>query len=398
MTLITLPQVYAVEDTGLCPSVYVRNTRSKGGPYHDEYRKCDISGLLDQFRRHPDLARILNHVLWSGMEFFGERKKEHEDAWTDPASQANRKSVQFERNGDDAEHTRGQLISYALAMFTSQYRTFVWSFLLLEHEARLMRWDHAGVIVSERFRWRVQDSPLAEFLWRFGHSSSKDRGHDTTVWTPSAEEIAVARKAFSKCKVVKISPEEPLHKVFVYDEKTKQRHPYIVSSPRCYSRSLTGSAPSGYIGSDLSSPDTLVYLKDSWRINMPGIPSEGSVYTLLHLKKVPHIAKALYFGDVVYIPDYDDFPQNYNAKELDEAQVIEDVGDEQFQETLTQNFVHYDWACKTANVTSHIHSRLVLDTIGRPITTYQILKELFIALCDAAEGTFNYVSHAPSNR
>ncbi|KAI0318709.1 hypothetical protein OF83DRAFT_920034 [Amylostereum chailletii] len=385
---ITEPEdsvVYAIEVAGLCPSIYVRNTRSRGGPYHDEYRKCDISGLLEQFRRQPDLARVLNHILWAGMEFFAERKNDDEDGWKDPASKTNRKSVQFEHQGDKAEHTRGQLISYALAMFTSQYRTFVWSILFLEHEARLMRWDRAGVIVSERFQWRVRDSPLAEFLWRFEHSSSKDQGHDTTVWTPSAKEVDVARKAFSKCKVVKIPPDDPLHKMFVYDEATKQRHAFIVSSPRCYSRSLTGRGTSGYIASSVSSPDTLVYLKDSWRINKPEIPSEGRVYALLKSKNVPHIANALYSGDVVYIPDYDDFPQNYNPEDLDAAQFIEDMGDVQLQETLTQEFAGYDWACETKALNPHRHSRLVLDKIGRPITTYKVSRELFTVLRDVAE-------------
>ena len=69
--------------------------------------------------------------------------------------------------GDRTRQTLGQVVSYTAAHFVAQFRTHVFSILLYRESARLMRWDRAGVIVSEHIR--LDKSELTQFF--FGDSA-----------------------------------------------------------------------------------------------------------------------------------------------------------------------------------------------------------------------------------
>ena len=64
----------------------------------------------------------------------------------------------FMRDSDRARQTLGQVACYATAHLAAQFRTHTFSILLFRETARLMRWDRAGVIVTERIRWITQRS------------------------------------------------------------------------------------------------------------------------------------------------------------------------------------------------------------------------------------------------
>ena len=72
--------------------------------------------------------------------------------------------------------TLGQLTSYTSAHLAAQFRTHVFSVLLFSKSARLMRWDRAGVIVSDRIP--LDSSVLTQFFWRFSNADAMKRGHD----------------------------------------------------------------------------------------------------------------------------------------------------------------------------------------------------------------------------
>ena len=72
--------------------------------------------------------------------------------------------------------TLGQMTRYATAHLAAQFHTHAFSVLVFPKWARLMRWDRAGVVVSERIS--LNQSHLAEFFWRFNHADAEDRGHD----------------------------------------------------------------------------------------------------------------------------------------------------------------------------------------------------------------------------
>ncbi|KAI0031605.1 hypothetical protein K488DRAFT_36330, partial [Vararia minispora EC-137] len=73
--------------------------------------------------------------------------------------------------------TLGQIATYAMNQSWAQPRTHIFSILRFPREARLLRWDHSGVIVSERFAWGDGEE-LSDFLWRYVNLTPAQRGHD----------------------------------------------------------------------------------------------------------------------------------------------------------------------------------------------------------------------------
>ncbi|KAF9472691.1 hypothetical protein BDN70DRAFT_900340 [Pholiota conissans] len=55
--------------------------------------------------------------------------------------------------------------------------------------AHFLRWDRAGVIISESFNYKEEPDILFDCLWRFEHMSHEQRGGDTSVeWATKGEE------------------------------------------------------------------------------------------------------------------------------------------------------------------------------------------------------------------
>jgi hypothetical protein len=82
-------------------------------------------------------------------------------------------------DSDRSRQTLGQVTSYATAHLAAQFCTHVFSILLFSQSVRLMRWDRAGLIVSERIS--LDNPALTQFFWRFNNAKAKDRRHDPTV-------------------------------------------------------------------------------------------------------------------------------------------------------------------------------------------------------------------------
>ncbi|KAA1475201.1 hypothetical protein DENSPDRAFT_805374 [Dentipellis sp. KUC8613] len=93
----------------------------------------------------------------------------------------NGSSFPFEGCTEGSKDVRGQITSYAAAMLDLQFRTFVFSVLIMGEHARLIRWDRSGAIVTRSFDYCEDPEPLAQFLWRFNFLSPAQRGHDESV-------------------------------------------------------------------------------------------------------------------------------------------------------------------------------------------------------------------------
>ncbi|KAI0314641.1 hypothetical protein OF83DRAFT_1285421 [Amylostereum chailletii] len=204
-----------------------------------------------------------------------------------------------------------------------------------------------------------------------------------SVVEPSSLEITQAREIFETCETVKIPPEDPLLKFFVFDDKTQTRHSFIASSAQVYSRSVVGRSTFGYVAADLLR-HKVVYLKDCWRVNLPDIPKEGSVYRRLNEAKINHIPTLLCSGDVLKDMEDDDF--SLDAEDAEGSQE-EGFGDgESYQDTRTQDYASADWYYGAGNmVLPHRHYRLVLDIVGRSLSTFKCTKELCVVLKDTIE-------------
>ncbi|TFY59278.1 hypothetical protein EVG20_g7847, partial [Dentipellis fragilis] len=222
---------------------------------------------------------------WTNIQLFIERKPHLSDPFHDPAPGADRKEHRFVKDSDDATESRGQMISYASAQMTMQFRQFCFSISIIKgDEARLMRWDRGGAIVSERFNFVKDPAPLLEFLWRFNHLSPEQRGMDPSVSPATAEEVAMAVEA-------KIAAEgDPVHKMHIKNDADKVDHYYLVSRPTAYSIGVCGRSTRGYIAMDMETKGR-VWLKDSWRIDTPEMPKEFKIYEKLREKNVSNVPK-----------------------------------------------------------------------------------------------------------
>ncbi|KAI0315902.1 kinase-like domain-containing protein, partial [Amylostereum chailletii] len=146
-----------------------------------------------------------------------------------------------------------------------------------------------------------------------------------------------------------------MQKFHVRDEVTGAERAYVAGVPTRFSPNVVSKGTHGYLAADLDD-GSLVWIKDSWRLNKSYVRKEADVYRLLMEAEVPHVASMVCGGDV------------------------------DAQETQSQNFVKAPWACETDEVRqSKIHHRVVLSTIGRPLKKFTSTRELTTATRDAIE-------------
>ena len=86
----------------------------------------------------------------------------------------------------------GQIIAYAAMLLGAQYRTHIFSVLIIKDYARLIRWDRGGAVVTEPVNYETE-SYLLDFLIRYDNASKEIRGHDPTVGLPTDDEERKAR-------------------------------------------------------------------------------------------------------------------------------------------------------------------------------------------------------------
>ncbi|KAI0310403.1 hypothetical protein OF83DRAFT_1178581 [Amylostereum chailletii] len=281
-----------------------------------------------------------------------------DDPFLDPEldDERPRSKVPFQRGSRKRVMNRRQLTSMARQLFEEYPRIFLFSILIIEDKARLIRWDHSGVVVTERFDWLVEDSPLAMFLRLFDASTPEQRGLDPTVSFPTPEEAIRAQAVFER-SVVDACPDNLLCKFAVTDEVTGETRHLVAGRPQASGRSLAGRATSGYVAVDLQD-DSLVWLKDSWRLDIKTAFKEADIYRRLSDANVPHVSSMLVGGDVLG------------------------------HQTESQKWIKSSWACWTEGVGAYRHHRIVLNTVARPLKDFKSTHELTTAVRDAIEAHF----------
>ena len=264
-------------------------------------------------------------------------------------------------DSERARQTLGQVTRYATAHLASQFRTHVFSILLFTKSARLMRWDRAGLIVSEPI---ALDKPeLAQFFWRFNNANAKDRGYDSTVTPFKFTKDFTKEFLFDQLQFA-ADLTEVKEKVKVEDVNF-----FEVSLPRTNNRYVIGKAI--FLGvASLASRATrsykawclttkkAVFLKDTWRIVSGSQRPEHDIYKKLADAKVQHIATVL---------DYSDMEGHL---------------------TETGKYAEKSWVCKIKLKPFRTlqHYRLVLQEIGRSLTSFKDIREVLAAMRDALQG------------
>ncbi|KAA1467181.1 hypothetical protein DENSPDRAFT_812650 [Dentipellis sp. KUC8613] len=336
--------VEAAMKANFCPDLEFVNTTQKEDKTFVYATKPDISVIP----RHRDggASPSESDTNWTNVELFIERKTIAEDPFKNPGPTKDRKCVQFLKTGKLPTRSRGQMIAYAGAHFTMQFRAFCFSVCIIGKDmARLLRWDRGGAIVTERFSLVDNWDWLLEFFWRFNYLDASGRGRDTSVVQATPDEVAMAKEIFPG--------ESALHKVAVTDDRDHENRYFLVAMPTEYNISVCGRATRGFKAFDMEKK-SMVWLKDSWRIDVEAIPKEYEIYKKLHAKEVPNI------------PDW------------------HCGGDVEGQKTRTHEFQDSAWRCGKYKIMPHQHYRLVLEVIvGRPLHEYRSTQELCRVVRDA---------------
>jgi hypothetical protein len=257
----------------------------------------------------------------------------------------------FLRYSKTAQDTLGQITSYVAAQLSAQFRTHAYSVFVLRDTARILRWDRSGTIVTEAIKYN-EVPHLVEFFRRFSRASPEMRGKDGSVLTPTPEEERMARDALG------LDRTHPLVKVSVPDADGSLLY-FVIPTPEAAPYTPPGRATRGFKAYDISR-EGVVYLKDTWRIDVPDIQAEGQVYNILRKAEVRHIPHCLASGDI-------------------------SIGD--YHATKTHTYTNESWACHSdAHFIPHRHYRLVLDIVGRSLVEYRSSYEMVSAVRDSLLG------------
>ena len=302
--------------------------------------------------------------------------------------------VGLEPSSDLRRRNLGQIMTYAELSFEKQHRTHHYTIVFFGRNARIVRWDRAGAIVTPRidYKTRAGGIIIARFIWRYFRLSAEARGHDTTaspVVRGSADydymkQVATtvlpygehARKLFEDSLK---NPEATWWKLWVDDRE------FLVGEPQFVAAGVCGRGTRGYVALETcesaaaqrlkveseksgggeqqdggakqkQAQSPFVWLKDCWRVAHEGMEREGDILATLNK------------GDVPYVPHlvcHSDIPgQQTLTKALWESQ-------------------NPDSAAGKCPFKTHQHYRMVSREVGLPMSQFNSGLELIflISMC-----------------
>ncbi|KAI0947737.1 hypothetical protein AcW1_009421 [Taiwanofungus camphoratus] len=335
---------------------------------------------------------------WASQRMWVEWKREREKY--DPFDDIR---PEFEATSLERQKARGQIISYAAKIFAHQHRKYLFTIMILRDYARILFWDRSGVAVTEKFNYRQQPWKLGEFLWRFAHLSAEQQGYDPTATAivEGTEEYELmnrmARQKLESSDYIreyfqnsldgewtrwKLKIEEDVQEDMPESSTTtasaKRSRYFLVGKPHFLASGVAGRGTRGYVAIDLETKK-FVFLKDAWRVNLPGIDKEGNVVRLLNEKEVKNIPTLVCHGDIE-----------------DQCTVVQDLWEDK-SKVATRSLVA-SGSSSVARISvmsprnewnplkSHTHYRLVTAEVGRPLSDFRKGRELVKVMYDCLIG------------
>lgn len=223
--------------------------------------------------------------------------------------------------------TMGQMAEYISKVLQRQFILFFFTVFVCCDYAWLLRWDRAGLVVSECFN--VLDKPelLHRFIYRFACLNDVQRGRDPTVNPTTNEELHLLR-VFDLSALdtdwqrdafhVAFASGHPIYRIDVPQDDTispadlkegmktpqniwsprsnEMRH-FFVGKPYFTGSSAVGRGTRGHIAYDVSG-NRLVFCKEYWCLDVLSHHREGDVLMHLHSKGVQYITTPIVAGDV----------------------------------------------------------------------------------------------------
>ncbi|KAI0671022.1 hypothetical protein C8Q78DRAFT_1033476 [Trametes maxima] len=382
-----------------CPGLeFVRTRMPSSQPKFLGYMKPHIACILTRNAAIVQEAEPASRTELAYSELFIQLSVDSaHDFFNDPPSdlpEDQRLSHSFSLPLDDSlaaikiGRTFGRHVAYAVEILSRQARAFLFSLSIAGSTARLFRWDRSGCIVTESFSLHDEPELLCDFLWRFAHASTADRGHDCAVRVATLEEEKIFRDAIKSQVMTQldISGEQlekaimehhspghamvvPVTFVDLTEGGTSTRH-YTVSRPVVSPLSLCGHGTKGYWAVDHDT-GRVVFLKDTWR-SLEHSDMEGDTIRRLNRRDVRNVPLLSCFGDV---------------PEVRISSTSASGGTDVYECTRTAMYTSYPWACGINRgcvaTTKRVHHRMVLDTVGYTLPRFRGTDELLHATYDA---------------
>ncbi|KAI0827947.1 hypothetical protein BC628DRAFT_126666 [Trametes gibbosa] len=379
------PLVKALTDAGICPKFKFAITASRGDIADPSKEAPDIGLYPSRLTPHavegPDGKIHAPATNWSAVELCIECKTS--SAAHDPFDET---ELDNEPDTNMRKAVLGQILSYAEFILKRQQRMWVFMVLILGSQCRLLRFDRAGVIASQKFDYKTRGGTLIEFLWRYARwPAASTRGHDPTATyiSPTSPTGKKMRRRATQNKD-ETKPEDYVRRLF--EESLDVRWPwwklrvegkglkgkvwvrfFLVGKPNFFASGVAGRGTKGFIAVDANNIDgPFYYLKDAWRVIGLDIDMEGNILQYLNNKAVEYIPTLECHGDVggrkKQMTETDALWAEINEKEGGEDEKEED--DDNNKKDLISPF-------KT-----HRHYRIVVKEVGQPMSEFTSSRQL----------------------
>ena len=288
------------------------------------------------------------------------------------------------------KRTLGQMTEYVSKLFRRQHRTHCFTLFVYNGQARIIRWDRAGAVVSTPINFAKDPTLFHQLVWRYACMNQVQRGFDPTVVRATRQETRAMRDCQAPSDWADRyrngaidQPGWPMYKITLRREDlvdeaelqplAEDMEPsqctsvpvddaptFIVGKVYFASDSVTGRSTKCYIAYEVSR-NRLVFLKDYWRPTSDTLSSEGDVLKELRTGGVRFVPTPVATGDV-----YSDAA------------------------TSPQTSCTQFWLPKDVHTTlDHVpltHNRLVTKEIGYPLEDHQDAFDLVLALYYAMRG------------
>ena len=314
-------QADSINNLNICPTLEFIDTSTLKFESGKEFRKPAVCGYCVH-----DIDSVKGEMIKSSLGhaeiFLDINPCDSIDPFSDPVN--DRDAIEThdfvhlgEPDGDEDERNNyvrtarraklalGRTITYAIEAFARQHRQFLYSIFVIGSQARFMRWDRSGVIVTRAFDYKSEPKLLCKFLRRFGLASPEQRGYDPTVnWASADEEEVFARHireevAFQldldeNTKKAELDEAVEEHyakgrvmKMEIHNPRDKTNEYFLISrsiqSPIC----LAGRATRGYWSVKAEGKDArkVFFIKDTWRVTDEDLHREKEAYKDINSKK-----------------------------------------------------------------------------------------------------------------
>ncbi|KAJ8523316.1 hypothetical protein ONZ45_g146 [Pleurotus djamor] len=272
----------------------------------------------------------------------------------------------LEASAEERKRNRGQLVTYLVEMAARQHRTHIFMLFVFHPYARLIRWDRSGIIVTQRFKYAKDCSPLVDFFWRYSQLTPIQRGYDPTVKLASEVETQHAHNHLAQW-APRAGVTRDVYKIEVPSDSGPRS--FLVWGALAEPASPLGRGTKGWPALEVKSgpggPEMStqpVFMKEQWR----GKDVAKEVDTLKVLNK----------AGVQFVPTH------VCGGDLE--------GD--FQTTLSHKYAEANWRevsknqDKVKKIETRIHVRLVTAEVGTPLEFFKSSREMFSAIYDAFRG------------